>query len=123
MGTIPLRTHGENECAIFMITTTGPCISAEHPPNIFDRFYCTDDSRSRHTGGAGLGFAICEAIAVAHDGTLEGASIVGRGSTFTLRLSLGRSAEAQIGERLQKFYEGLLMFGTEVEVTFGMLPQ
>jgi signal transduction histidine kinase len=53
---------------------------------LFDRFYRADDSRDRRTGGAGLGLAICKAIADAHTATLEAASTLGQGSTFTLRI-------------------------------------
>ncbi len=85
-GSITLRAHAENEHAIFTITDTGPGISAGHQPHIFDRFYRVEEARDRRTGGAGLGLAICQTIAEAHDGTIDVASVEGRGSTFTLRL-------------------------------------
>jgi heavy metal sensor kinase len=85
-GCITLRTCVDSSDAIFSITDTGSGIAAEHLPRIFDRFYRTDDSRSRHTGGAGLGLAICKTIADAHHAKLEVRSVVGSGSTFTLRI-------------------------------------
>jgi heavy metal sensor kinase len=87
-GSITLRTGVESGNAIFSITDTGAGIAAEHLPKIFDRFYRTDDSRSRNTGGAGLGLAICKAIADAHHATLDVSSIVGSGSIFTLRIPM-----------------------------------
>jgi two-component system sensor histidine kinase SenX3 len=53
---------------------------------IFERFYRTDQARSRDTGGTGLGLAIVRHIAVNHGGRIDVESRVGSGSTFTLRL-------------------------------------
>jgi two-component system sensor histidine kinase SenX3 len=53
---------------------------------IFERFYRADQARSRATGGTGLGLAIVKHIATNHGGKVEVTSVVGRGSTFTLRL-------------------------------------
>ena len=83
-GRITPCARAENSHAIFTIADTGPGIAAVHLPRIFDRFHRTDDSRNRRTGGAGLGLAICKAIAEAHGGALEVSSTLGSGSTFTL---------------------------------------
>ncbi len=93
-GRVTIRTLLENSSAILTITDTGPGIAAEHLPRIFDRFYRTDDSRNRRTGGAGLGLAICKAIADAHGGIFEVTSIPGHGSTFTLRTPALQTREA-----------------------------
>jgi len=55
-------------------------------PHIFDRFYRGDPSRTRSTGGAGLGLAICKAVAEKAGGTINMKSEVGRGTTVTVRL-------------------------------------
>lgn len=85
-GSITLRTWVDSGDAIFSITDTGAGIAAEDLPRIFDRFYRADGSRSRNTGGAGLGLAICKAIADAHHAKIELRSTVGSGSTFTVRI-------------------------------------
>lgn len=76
-------SDGEVICAV---SDTGPGIAAEHLPHLFDRFYRADPSRSRTTGGSGLGLAITKHLVEAHGGTIEVASVLGGGSTFTVRL-------------------------------------
>ena len=85
-GRVTFRTGMELGGAIFSVSDTGAGIAAEHLPRIFDRFYRTDDSRNRRTGGAGLGLAICKAIADAHGAKLEVKSVEGGGSTFVLQM-------------------------------------
>ena len=79
------------------VSDTGVGISPEHLPHIFDRFYRVDEARARQydgangavqTQGAGLGLSIAKWIAEAHGGEIQVDSVVGEGSTFTLRLPL-----------------------------------
>jgi signal transduction histidine kinase len=67
--TLGLAGTPPGSCAI-SITDTGPGIPASLRPVIFERFSRGDASRSRKTGGAGLGLAICAAIVSAHKGTI-----------------------------------------------------
>jgi signal transduction histidine kinase len=69
------------------VSDTGIGIAAEHLPRIFDRLYRVDPSRSRATGGAGIGLAIARAIVEAHGGTIGAESRLGAGSTFTILLA------------------------------------
>jgi two-component system, OmpR family, sensor histidine kinase SenX3 len=63
---------------------------------VFERFYRVDPARSRATGGTGLGLAIVKHIATNHGGTVSVWSVVGSGSTFTIRLPLAAgSADPQ----------------------------
>jgi signal transduction histidine kinase len=89
-GRVTICTSAEATSATVSISDTGPGIAPEHLPKVFDRFYRADLSRNRRTGGAGLGLAICKAIADAHGGTLEVANNAGQGSTFTLRLPIAQ---------------------------------
>jgi two-component system, OmpR family, sensor kinase len=72
------------------IQDNGDGISAEHLPHVFDRFYRADQSRSRATGGAGLGLAIARALIEAHGGQISASSegLPGKGSTFTILLNI-----------------------------------
>ena len=68
------------------VADTGVGIAPEELPRIFDRFYRTDESRSRATGGFGLGLAISRDLVAAMAGTIEAHSEVGLGSRFVVRL-------------------------------------
>lgn len=68
------------------IKDTGIGIEKDHLKNIFERFYRVDSSRSRMTGGSGIGLTITKAIIEAHGGTIEVQSEVGEGTEFTVRL-------------------------------------
>jgi two-component system sensor histidine kinase BaeS len=71
---------------IIEVADTGAGISALDLPRVFDRFWRADTARGRASGGSGLGLAIARQLAQAHGGELTARSVVGLGSTFTLRL-------------------------------------
>ena len=68
------------------VIDSGSGIAAEHLPHLFERFYRVDKARSRAHGGSGLGLSIVKALVEAHGGKVSVQSIVGSGSTFTVRL-------------------------------------
>ncbi|PWH20407.1 MAG: two-component sensor histidine kinase [Ardenticatenia bacterium] len=69
------------------VTDTGIGISAEHLPLIFTRFYRVDRSRSRASGGSGIGLTIARHLVEAHGGRIWAESAgPGKGSTFTFTL-------------------------------------
>ncbi len=70
----------------FIVEDDGPGIPAEQHEHVFDRFHRIDPARDRASGGAGLGLAIVQAIAKAHDGSVQaGAASIG-GARFELEL-------------------------------------
>lgn len=85
---VTLRVHAEGAEAVLSVSDTGPGIGAEHLAHLFERFYRVDKARAREHGGAGLGLAIVEALVKAHGGSVTVASLVGQGTTFTVRLPL-----------------------------------
>ncbi len=83
---VQVRASPEGGELVVAVRDYGCGIAPEHLPRIFERFYRVDKSRSRSLGGTGLGLAIVKHIAQAHGGRVEVESIVGEGSTFTIRL-------------------------------------
>ncbi len=72
--------------AVVAVADRGPGLAEEHGPRVFERFYRTESSRSRETGGAGLGLSIVAAIVAAHGGRVAATPTPGGGATFTVRL-------------------------------------
>jgi two-component system phosphate regulon sensor histidine kinase PhoR len=70
------------------VCDSGIGIPQESLPMIFNRFYRVDKSRSRSSGGSGLGLSIVKAIAEAHRGSIKVANNSGAGTSFTISLPL-----------------------------------
>ena len=68
------------------VSDSGPGIPAEDLPRIFERFYRVDKSRSRATGGVGLGLTIAHRLVQAHGGEIDVRSDPGSGAQFSVRL-------------------------------------
>lgn len=86
-GTVTMTTGHDARMVWCRVQDDGIGIDQQHIGHIFERFYRVDPSRTRATGGAGVGLTISRAIAEAHGGSLSVESAgVGKGSTFTLQL-------------------------------------
>jgi len=70
------------------IADQGDGIARQHLPRLTERFYRVDAARSRDLGGTGLGLAIVKHIVSHHRGSMDIASVLGDGSTFTVYLPL-----------------------------------
>ena len=68
--------------AQLVVQDDGPGIAPEDRPRLFERFFRADQARSRATGGAGLGLAICQSIASTQGGTIRFEAVAPRGSRF-----------------------------------------
>ena len=84
-GTIRVSGRGSGKMATFEVADSGEGIAPEHLPHVFDRFYRSDPSRARTTGGAGLGLAIVRQLVEAHGGQVAVDSAPGAGARFTVR--------------------------------------
>jgi signal transduction histidine kinase len=79
--------QGDSEIEV-SVTDTGEGISPEAINNIFERFYRVDKSRTRATGGSGLGLTIARRIIEMHGGTIRVESEPDKGSRFSFTIPL-----------------------------------
>ncbi|MHA6534689.1 sensor histidine kinase [Paenibacillus sp. BAC0078] len=85
-GRIEVTLSEESSEVQVMIADTGAGIAGDELPYIFERFYRGEKSRSRKTGGAGIGLTIVKAIVEAHGGRVTVTSTLGSGSEFCVHL-------------------------------------
>jgi two-component system sensor histidine kinase SenX3 len=83
---------------LISVTDQGIGIAPNEVDRVFERFYRTDQARSRSTGGTGLGLAIVKHIVTNHGGRVEVSSTLGGGSTFAVRLPEQQPGESTTGE-------------------------
>ncbi|WP_436532511.1 sensor histidine kinase [Actinoplanes sp. HUAS TT8] len=85
-GTVTVMAAESGGEVVVVVADSGIGIAADDLPRIFDRFWRADVSRTRATGGSGLGLPIARELAEAHGGTLTAQSRPGHGTSVTLRL-------------------------------------
>ncbi len=85
-GKVTLSARQEDHDLVFAVIDTGVGISQEALDRLFQPFEQADSSTTRRFGGTGLGLAISRRLANLMGGRLEVASVLGQGSTFTLRI-------------------------------------
>jgi two-component system, OmpR family, sensor histidine kinase BaeS len=79
---------GQPPSAVIRVIDSGAGIAADQLPHIFERFYRIDPSRSRSSGGAGLGLSIVKQLVIAQGGRVWAESTPGKGSTFSFTLPI-----------------------------------
>ena len=94
-GTINIMARDTGAEVQIEVADTGTGISDQDMGRLFEPFHRTDPSRSRTSGGAGLGLTIAKGIVEAHGGRIWAASVLGQGSTF--RFTLPRDPGNRLG--------------------------
>jgi two-component system sensor histidine kinase KdpD len=87
---IEISARLEGESVVVEVADRGPGLAAGEEARVFDKFYRLPSETGQP--GAGLGLAICKAIATAHGGSITAANRLGGGSVFSLWLPLGGRA-------------------------------
>ena len=85
-GSVKIRLHETDSWINISISDDGIGISDEDLPFIFERFYRSDRSRNRETGGSGIGLTIAKALINAQKGTIVVKSKLGMGTEFIIKL-------------------------------------
>ena len=77
------------------VEDSGEGIAPEDVALVFERFYRVDPSRSRATGGVGLGLTIAKKLVEAHGGAIYAESTQGQGSRFIFELPLAKDERGE----------------------------
>lgn len=85
-GGIKLIVKDHKDTCELQVVDTGIGIAEEDIPLVFEHLYRTDVSRSRETGGSGIGLSVVKSIVLNHDGEITVESAVGEGTTFKIVL-------------------------------------
>ncbi len=92
---IEVRDNPRTNMVELSIADTGVGIPPERLRLIFEPFYTTKEPDAHGHGGTGLGLSVCRQIVEQHQGRIRGESLVGKGSTFTVKLPV-HGDEAQV---------------------------
>jgi signal transduction histidine kinase len=88
---VEIAVSTENGTGRMSVVDHGPGLQAKEMERIFEPFYRADPSRSRDSGGAGLGLSIVSAVVGAHGGTVNVTETSGGGVTFEVELPLAHA--------------------------------
>jgi len=97
---IEIGLEDKGDAVLVRVSDDGPGIPESDLGNLFEPFYRVDRSRSRKTGGYGLGLSICKRIMEAHGGSIAVTNNAGRGASFVLELP--KAAEASRNVQSEK---------------------
>ena len=87
---IEITVSTQDSVGRISVADHGPGLVAEDVNRIFEPFYRADPSRSRDSGGSGLGLSIVRAVVTAHGGQVQVRETDGGGATFEVELPLAR---------------------------------
>lgn len=94
-GQVKIRIDCNQIYALIVVSDTGIGIEEKNYEKLFQRFYRVDKARDRGAGGTGLGLAIVKQIVTLHKGTITVSSVVGEGSSFSIKMPLVQTADTE----------------------------
>ncbi|NME06888.1 HAMP domain-containing sensor histidine kinase [Psychrobacillus sp. BL-248-WT-3] len=83
---VTLKVHKKEKKTIISVIDFGRGIPSDKIEFIFEKLYRVEKSRSRISGGSGIGLAVVKELVEAHGGSIEVQSVLGKGSTFTITI-------------------------------------
>ena len=94
-GWVVVSVDNDRHDVLIAVADTGIGIAEEDVPKVFSRFWRSEASRERVSGGLGVGLAITKEIVDQHNGKIFVESELGKGSTFTLRIPINRKEKSE----------------------------
>ena len=91
---VAVSVTGTGGTGEIVVADSGPGMTAEQAAHVFERFYRTDDARTRARGGTGLGLSIAASLAAVHGGDITVDTQPGQGAAFHICLPLAASVES-----------------------------
>jgi PAS domain S-box-containing protein len=88
-GGIRVGVRADGGHAVVTVADTGIGVPRDEMPRLFERFHRIENARSRSNEGSGIGLAMVRELILLHGGTVVAASVLGEGTTFTVRLPFG----------------------------------
>jgi PAS domain S-box-containing protein len=123
-GSVAVRLRVVGNAVQLSVTDTGTGIPEEKLPRVFERFHRVESSRARTFEGTGIGLALVQELARLHGGTVTVTSSLGRGSTFTVTIPLGKDHLPADRIQARPGLQSTALFGeTYVEEAQRWLPQ
>ncbi len=90
LGSVVIQASQQRGMLVVSVIDTGAGMAAEDLPHVFERFWRSDRSRNRRSGGTGIGLAISKKLVELQNGTISAESVVGQGSTFSFTLPIAQ---------------------------------
>jgi signal transduction histidine kinase len=99
-GSVTVQARAEHNQIWIAVIDTGLGMAPEELPHVFERFWRSDRSRDRNSGGTGVGLATSRRLVELQKGTIEVTSILGQGSTFRFSLPVApRESKRELSRR------------------------
>jgi signal transduction histidine kinase len=92
---IDIRNNVKTQMAELRVSDSGVGISPDQLRLIFEPFYTTKEPDEHGHGGTGLGLSVCRQIIEQHHGRIRVESVVGKGSTFTVKLPINQDGKPE----------------------------
>lgn len=114
-GIISIQAYAEDDRAYIVISDTGIGMDAEMLKRVFRPYEQASTSETMIEGGFGLGLSISKQLVELHGGTLEAASALGEGSTFTFSLDLAGLNENEAKEESGSYHDPLILSSAPIQ--------
>ncbi len=121
-GEVELNLKQQGEHIVLTVRDTGVGVTPKDAAHLFERFYRVAEGGGRTEEGAGIGLAMVKELVALHGGTVEVASVAGKGSTFTVLLPLAQLAVAEDAPPPRAWHESAMSTLDPLDGISGAMP-